>query len=426
MAKGSISKKAAKKAPVRMGRSAVASMNRRNYGDEPEYGFIPLTLKEAGHAFNWYSLNCDRKQSKQFVVEWLEDNNRPEDASVIRKLSDSRAKAAMATGCWIARMWTRGAIFDQQLLYAGWFEEGLKRARAVLNREEDDLIEEDEDGNVTKVTAATKSKKFSHPSIRMPYYRTPAEKKFDRFLELMNEALDAIDIHDSTKKSNYRYTFIDAIRKEQLDLKYAQELLAELKAHEVDIRACLGGDPELTASHRHRASSLRRKQALVATLLMEVTTYLSEATKKQPKAAAGAPSAVEVVRKPRKKKPVSIDKLVSRLLYQEKDDELGLVSIPKEKVIGAKELWLYNTKYANLTVYRTEAEAGFSVRGTTLLNYDETASISKKIGRRAKEHTGNLLLSTKPQLRKFMDTISATPTKPNGRINENTILLRAL
>lgn len=424
MAKGSISKKAKKAAPIRMGKSAVASMNRKNYGDEPEYGFIPLTLKEAARAFNWYSLNCDRKQARQFVVEWLEDNNRREDASVVRKLTDSRAKAAMATGCWIARMWTRGAIFEHQTLYMGWFEDGLKRARAAVNREEDDFIEEDEDGNVTKVTAASKSKKFSYPTIRIPYYRTPAEKKFDRFLELMNQALDAIDIYD-VGKADYRYSFIDAIRKEQLDQAYTRELLEELKGYETDIKACLGGDPEMTAQHRHRASRLRRKQALVASLLIEVTTYLSEATKKQPKVdVAGKP--VEVVRKPRKKKPVSVDKLVSRLLYQEKDEELGLVSIPKEKVIGAKELWLYNTKYANLTVYRTEAEAGFSVRGTTLLNYDETASISKKIGRRAKEHTGNLLLSTKPQLRKFMDTISATPTKPNGRINENTILLRAL
>lgn len=424
MAKGSITKKA-KKPTIRMGRSAVASMNRKNYGDEPEYNFIPLTMKEAAKAFNWYSLNCDRKQARQFVVEWLEDNNRTDDLAVIKKLSDSRVKAAMGTGCWIARMRTRGASFEADAMYTEWFDRGLRKARTYVNKLDDDVIEEDEDGNVTKVVmSTTKSKKFSHPSLRIPYYRTPAEQKFDRFLELMNAALDAIDIHD-VGKPDYRYTFIDAIRKEQLDQVYARELLGELKDYERDLRDCLGADPEMTTANKHRASRLRRKQALVATLIIEVTTYLADVGKKAPKVdAKGEP--VEVIRKPRKKKPISVDKMVSRLLYQEKDDELGLTSIPKTKVVGAHELWLYNTKYANLTVYRTEAEAGFTVRGTTLVGYDETTSVSKKIGRKAGEHTKNLMLSTKPQLRRFMDTISATPTKPNGRINENTILLRAL
>ena len=427
MAKGSISKKAKKPTTIRMGKSAVASMNRRNYGDEPEYTFVPLTMKEAARAFNWYSLNCDRKQARQFVAEWLEDVGRTEDLAIIKKLSDSRVKGALATGCWIARMRTRGAVFEADSLYSQWFEEGLERARALVDRADDDIIEEDEDGNVTKVVtgSVTKSKKFSYPTIRVPYYRTPAEKRFDRHLEILNRVMDAIDFHD-VGRPDYKATIIDDLRKEQYDVTYARELLSELQSVEADLKVAIeGSDPEVVC--RVRPSTLRRKLALATTLSQEVTTYIATAGKKQKVQQVdetGQPAAP--LRKPRKKKPVSIDKLVSRLLYQERDDELGLVSIPKEKVIGARELWLYNTKYANLTVYRTEMEAGFSVRGTTLLNYDETTSVSKKIGRKAKELTRNLLLSTKPQLRKLMDTISSTPTKPNGRINENTIIMRAL
>lgn len=423
MAKGSISKKAKKVSNRSMGKSAVASMNRKNYGDEPEYNFIPLTMKEASKAFNWYSLNCDRRQARSFVIEYLDEVGRKEDAAVIRKLSDSRAKAAMGTGCWIARMRTRGASFEADAMYTEWFEKGIAKARSYLNKIDDEIIE-DEDGNV-RVVSSGKTKKYTPPLIRVPYFRTPAEKRFDRHLEIMNSVMDSIDLFE-VGKADYKATIIDELRKEQYDVVYAKELLDELESVSSDIKLAIDGtDP--TIVNNVRPTLLRKKLALTTSLIHEVSTYIATFGKKQkaPKLDENGEPVV-VVRKPRRKKPLSVEKMVSRLLFQEKDDELGLVSIPKEKIVGAHELWVYNTKYANLTVYRTTAEAGFTVRGTTLVGFDEASSVSKKIGRKAKEITKNLMLSTKPQLKKFMDGISSTPTKPTGRINENTIIMRAL
>jgi hypothetical protein len=134
----------------------------------------------------------------------------------------------------------------------------------------------------------------------------------------------------------------------------------------------------------------------------------------------------KAVRKPRKKKVLSVDKRVSRVKYQKEDTELKLVSIPPAKILGAQELWTYNTKYNFLSVYRASGEAGLDVKGTTLLDYDEKASYFKKLGRRPAEHLANIIGTTKGRLKKTMDEIKADAQSVNGRINENTILLRVV
>ena len=127
-------------------------------------------------------------------------------------------------------------------------------------------------------------------------------------------------------------------------------------------------------------------------------------------------------RKPRKKKTLSATRLVNKLKYQEEHKDLKLVSINPEKIIGANELWVYNTKYNRLGVYYAENSVrGFSVKGCTIQHYDNETS-SQKTARKPEDVLGKL---TKQSLRKKLKDMKTKDQSITGRINSQTILLGA-
>lgn len=406
MAKGSIARKP-KKEKVHMSRLAVASMNEKNYGPEPEPDHV-YTDKDVSVAITWYSLNCDQKQARSFLRAYLDEAGREEDLARVKSASDSRTLGFVSDGCWIARMISRGTEFVDRAKWDAVLDNRLQRLYDFMDRD----AKED----------ALKPKVAGKPRIRITTGRSPREKQFDRYLEILNTVADAIDITD-TGKTDVKFVVTQLLVDEKLDEAYVRDMLSEVGEMEAEIVESIKSGSEFSQRWPGRVNSMRRKKPLVTSIIVQLHDYLDTITKKARKPQAdGKP----VERKPRRKKPVSIDKLVSRVLFQAADEDLGLQSIDVRKIIGAKELWVYNTKYANLTVYRSLTDGGLSVRGTTLLNYDEDASQSKKIGRKAKDHTTAVVAAGKIQLRRYLDTINATPSKPNGRINENTILLRAV
>ena len=130
----------------------------------------------------------------------------------------------------------------------------------------------------------------------------------------------------------------------------------------------------------------------------------------------------QLVRKPRKRKPPSFEKMVSKVNYKERDDSLRLVSVDPIKIIGASQLWVYNTKTRNLGVYNALDVSGLGMKGTTLQNYGSD-SIAK-ILRKPEDVLPDVVTGGKIKLRKVMDNINAKPKKLNGRLNKDTILLR--
>ena len=127
-------------------------------------------------------------------------------------------------------------------------------------------------------------------------------------------------------------------------------------------------------------------------------------------------------RKPRKKKLATASKLIKSLKYQSEHKDLRLVSINPEKIIGASELWVYNTKYNRLGVYYAKNSVrGFSVKGCTIQNFDTNTS-TQKTARKPEDALGKL---TKQSLRKKLKEMKTKDQTMTGRINSQTILLGA-
>jgi len=127
-------------------------------------------------------------------------------------------------------------------------------------------------------------------------------------------------------------------------------------------------------------------------------------------------------RAPRKRKPVSPTKLVSRMKFLREFAELNLKSIKPDTIIGSSELWFYNTKYRRIGVYKAIGDT-LSVKGTSIIGFDVKESKAFTL-RKPEEFFKGLALG-KRALNAAMKTLTTKPSAPNGRINEETILIGA-
>jgi hypothetical protein len=130
-------------------------------------------------------------------------------------------------------------------------------------------------------------------------------------------------------------------------------------------------------------------------------------------------------RKPRATKEKPAITQIKNLKYKLKDDELGLTSVKALDLVGAEQVWLFNTKTRKLAVYTSESTKGMTVKGTALQNWSPDKSKQKTL-RKPDEQIKDLLASGKVKLRSFIDNIKAKEQNVNGRINIDTIILKII
>ena len=128
-------------------------------------------------------------------------------------------------------------------------------------------------------------------------------------------------------------------------------------------------------------------------------------------------------RAPRKRKPQSPTKLVSKMKFLREFADLGLKSVKPESIIGSTEVWYYNTKYRRVGVYKGEGGNPLSVKGTTIIGFDVKESQQMTL-RKPEEFFKGLALG-KRALNNALKKLTTKPSAPNGRINEECILLGA-
>ena len=126
-------------------------------------------------------------------------------------------------------------------------------------------------------------------------------------------------------------------------------------------------------------------------------------------------------RAPRKRKAVPLSKQVAKMKYMKEFAELKLKSCKAEDIIGSTELWVYNTKYRKVQVYK--AESSLAVKGTTIIGFDIKESKSMTL-RKPEEFFKGLSMG-KRALNGAIKKLTTKPTTPNGRINEECVLLGA-
>ena len=137
------------------------------------------------------------------------------------------------------------------------------------------------------------------------------------------------------------------------------------------------------------------------------------------------------VRKPKQKSAVD---LVKKMKFKSSDPDYGISSIPPQDIIGASALVVFNTKTRKLGKYiasnidpkgMKRDGSGLSVKGTTIIGFDEKLSIQKTL-RKPEEQLKEFKAAGKVKLRTFLEEIKTTDTKLNGRSNLETVLLKVI
>lgn len=133
----------------------------------------------------------------------------------------------------------------------------------------------------------------------------------------------------------------------------------------------------------------------------------------------------KATRKARAPKPKDKMKQIAKLKFKANDPALGLASITPSEILGAQALWIFNTKSRKLGVYVADPLlGGLSVKGTSLVGYDEAKSVCKTV-RKPEALLKGCIKLPRTKFQKMLEEIKGVETAMNGRLNEHIILLKA-
>lgn len=348
-------------------------------GDEPVWSDTLPDSSMIIHAYNWYRAALEPKVARLILQDYMRHIGFPENAiGYIDYVEDWKFEASNLPA--LARMVHRGLKPNA-------------RQQERLDFEIPLLVEHGRTRNIAVQESAKRVKVKVAPVA-------PKDPAGDA-MAMIESALDtgsAVDASGILKMHQPRPT----------DLKSDTERMARL-VEEVTHALDRTDDQCVEAYRSYSKKQLRDLLARYAGVLQAINLYCSANIK---------PPTVRKVR------PKSPEKLVAKLRYLDKFDELGLVSIDPKEIVGATEVLLYNV--ARRYVYRYVAPLGskLSVRRSVIEGYDPAQSFRKKI----KPTSDVLKRLTSGGIKSVAKTFEAIKTKPaevNGVVNSQTLILRA-
>lgn len=380
--------------------SQVKALNPKNpdtkyMGDEPLFVVQPDSDRRTSaltNAFSWYNWFYTKKDAKELLCQFLDLNNRHQEAKIIRKVADNEI---INTYCWLARIKLRGLELTEH--EEASFENEIARLIRAVHKPE--LKESNTSIVKNEVEAPTRPNIQDILREKAKDAAGELEGVFDDFILTGKASTKTIDVVARFNVMPQHISLIAEIWKRK------QEEFTELQS---------GLDKQLNEGYNHLTKiQVRNILKYIDQVLADLNAYIS--VKKASKA-------------PRQRKAVPVEKLVAKLKYMKtfKDvaSKLDLVSISPVKLHGSSEAWVYDTAKRKLHHYiADEYSKAFTVKGNTLLGFD-TAKSEIKTLRKPNEQIKEIM-GSKPAARKYFDNIKAVATTPNGRFNENMIILKA-
>lgn len=359
-------------------------------GNEPQWRLQPEPESRSSAliaAFTWYNYHYDKKTVKELIIDWLARNDRQSDAKEFARVPESTIRNQVG---WLCRMNTLGLDLNEHemLVLDDAIASHLRTVRAIK-----EVVKE-----------ATVEVEPARPNIQ------------DRLREKMSEAAGEIEgMYDDMilagAKMSADFKPMVALR----GLNVAPQMVGDIaqtwtRRREELEQVALGKDAQLVEGYSNFGKlQVKNLIKFCDQVIADCGSYVQ---------------IKKVERKPRKKKPVSPEKLTSKFKYLREFGELKLTSVPVTGLIEAQEAWLYDTKKRKLIYVVADTHAGsFTVKNNNLIGFDPTNSVQKTLRKPADQIKG-LLQGGVAQHRKYFKDIKATEVKFNGRGNENLILLK--
>ena len=353
-----------KKVPV--SRAVTKSIDLKHYGLEP----TDITGMCLTDVYNWYNYMHEQDQAREWLLEYMKKSTDfvKGDLEAVKRLPKYDIPTTVG---WIARILMNGNKLENLNYFNTRTAELIARGRMIKEEKE------------------TTDK----PTVNV---HERAAAKIDLLITDIEEQIDldeSFSVYEFLKAREATVQAANAIRD-----RYAP-ILEEV----------LLDDPQVKESF---GKKLKSQQKFWQTFIDDCDRY------------AGNKKATKV-RKPRAKKQKSAVEVIKNLKFQKEYLPLKIVSVNPADIIGAQQLWVYNTKYKKLSRYDALGPAGISVKGTTLTGFDTEKSVTK-ILRKPDVVIANVLSAGKIALRKIMSDLKTSETEATGRINSDTILLRVI
>lgn len=349
-------------------------------GPEP----LPAEIKtrlDINKAYNWYNYSCNNKQLIPWIVEFMINSNRytKKQISAFKTVPQSRI---IPTAGAIARIVNNGADIPTESI--DWAHDKILY---MLNY------------------APTEAQEKPKPVMVISIADRVREKN-NEIIGSLEEQLDIFFMNDySTNLKPY-----DFMKKLDVKALQANKIAAFYKPLRDELKEAMAGkDAQLKEGYKRlNKAQLRRYLEFVDAII------------------SGAESIAQMkkaVRKTRKPVEKSATQLTSKIKYLKESAQFKIASINPTRIIRAQTLIVFNTKYKKLGIYVAKDATGLSVKGTTITNFDPEASVAKTL-RKPEDILPSVLNNSKAAMNKMFGGIKSTPTTLNGRVNEDTVLIR--
>jgi hypothetical protein len=353
-------------------------------------------LRHFHSSMSWYRLESSSKELKPKVINWMSQAGyTKEQIAQFKKTKDNRCGTTMGA---IAANLLRGmppvrADFNEGRNTAQWLGESISKVvdEGKFDTDNDEVVD------------------TSVPVVAQPSIQERVREASYRMTEEIEDALEAF-AQDPDTFDPKAFKLLNLLRGKEVKAAHAR-IIKDLytRQHDELVEAATTKDEQLKEGYSHLSKANLKKITLFYHEILSACDMLMQEAK--------------VNKKPRAKKAVPKDKIVSKLKYLKSEEKLKLVSINPTDIISAKELWIFNTKTRKLGKYVAAEYQELGVKGTSLTGFDPIKSVQKTL-RKPEEQLKEFKAAGKVQLRKFLEDIKAVDIKLNGRINEDTVLLK--
>jgi hypothetical protein len=363
-----------------MRHASVKDFEKALSGGEPNWKNGNTSLSAA---LNWYNYHSDSKESKKFALSYLKEIGTPKkEIELIEKVSDDHFQ----NFGFVCRMKLRGApLSEKNEQWISTFIEKLKNTVSVNT---------DTEKTETKVVVSVQ------------------ERVFEKTKEYIAEIEGALD--DCMVVKDFKDVFNPYELMRTLDVKgaHTKYIIPVYEKRLAEIEEVIKGKNEqLNEGYSFLTKKQQKEYANLLKRIIDDCAKIAHTAK--------------LTRAPRKKKEKSVDKIIEKLQYKKEDNEYKTASINPADIIGASQLWIFNTKTRKLGCYNATDAAGLNVKGTTLTNFNEETSVQKTV-RKPEIVLPATVKAGKVALRKVLPDINAVEQALTGRINSDTILLRVI
>jgi len=354
-------------------------------------------LRHWHNAMSYYRLEFSGKDLKPAVLKWMTTVNcTKEDIAAFKKTKDNRVNVTMGAiaSCLLRGMPAVRLDFNDGRDTAAWLRNEIVKVITEGKNDADEAVVE------------------VKPTVVQPSIQDRVKEAAYRMTEEIEDAIEGFQT-DPENFDPKAFKMLNLLKGKEVKAAHARIIKGFYSKDlaELEMLASGNADEQLREGYSHRTKKQIKNLIAFYQEIMSACDMLAQEAK--------------VNRAPRKTKAVPKEKLIAKLKFMKTNEPLKLVSINPVDIIGASELWIFNTKTRKLGKYVATEFNTLGVKGTTITNFDEFKSVQKTI-RKPEEKLKEFKAAGKVQLRKFLDDINATDTKMNGRINEETILLKVV